>query len=274
MKIHLVTHTNEPLKAIAIAQGNIGIGRDIAGPNDISYEEASELVGDMLKSFLGSPLEFASFNLFWQDVPIFIVRELVRHRIGWSYAERSLRFYDVAKEGISKPLEDFDESKFISVYEDLSVPEIDNPEDDKEWSYAGFRQALYFQQREQMEFYSEWTSKGVPAQDVRLAIGVWYPTDIQTACTYRALRDMLALRLSSQAHPGWKDVAQQIKALVTEVDPILGGGLTDICEIQKRCVWYSKLDRPCEDCARRGRDVNHVHDFSNGQCTCGEVSIG
>jgi len=51
---------------------------------------------------------------------------------------------------------------------------------------------------------------------------------------------------------------------------VLGNALTDVCDIQGRCVWWSKLDRPCEDCEKRGRQTNHIHDFSQGQCTCGE----
>src|SRR3990167_399502 len=96
MKIHLISHTQEPLNSIAAACLNIGIGRDIKSLSNISRDEAEVAFRDTVSSYLTSPLEFASFNFFWENVPIFIVRELVRHRIGWSYAERSLRFYDAA----------------------------------------------------------------------------------------------------------------------------------------------------------------------------------
>jgi len=39
--------------------------------------------------------------------------------------------------------------------------------------------------------------------------------------------------------------------LVTEVDKVLGNSLTDICAIQGKCVWQSKIDRPCQDCINR-----------------------
>tara|TARA_Y100000310_G_scaffold341182_1_gene439516 strand:+ start:8319 stop:9104 length:786 start_codon:yes stop_codon:yes gene_type:complete len=259
MQIYLISHTQEPLKSIAAAQMNIGIGTDITTTAAITQSEAEDVVGDLLASFLNSPLEFASFNFFWQDVPIFMVRELVRHRIGWSYAERSLRFFDATKRD---PLEAIDMDFFPSMkrletrYQDMIQA-----------SGTTLLKGLF---HEQMESYQQLLDDGVDAQDARSVIGVWYPTAIQTACSFRALRDMLALRLSSQAHPGWQEVARQIKALVTEAEPFLGAALTDICDIQQRCVWQSRLDRPCDDCAKRGREANHIHNFSSGQCTCGE----
>ena len=66
MKIHLISHTNEPLKAIAAAILNIGIGRDIVSLEEIKRDEAISAFKDTVKSFLTSPLEYASFNFFWQ----------------------------------------------------------------------------------------------------------------------------------------------------------------------------------------------------------------
>ena len=249
MKIHLMTHTGQPLKAIVAAQLNIGTGRDVISFDQIGEGEAQTVFGDLIKGFLNSPLEFASFNFFWQDVPIFLVRELVRHRIGWSYAERSLRFFDATKRD---PTAHVDLNHYPSL-----VP--DNPNT--------MRVIEEFQ--EQMLMYKEMLTLGVTAQDARSVIGVWYPTAIQTSCSYRALRDMLSLRLSSQAHPAWQDAALQIKSLVTRVSSPLGDGLVDVCTIQGRCVWQSKLDRPCESCAEKGRKPNHVHMFDEGQCSCG-----
>src|SRR3990167_4712409 len=243
MKIHLISHTNQPLKSIAAACLNIGIGRDIATLDNITQREAADAFQDTTKSFLTAPLEFASFNFFWQDVPIFVVRELVRHRIGWSYAERSLRFYDAS---LRNPLDNID-IDFTPSFK--GKPEL-------EQKYRDFIKS-------EMDLYEEFKQNGIDAQDARNVIGVWYPTALQTACTYRALRDSLALRLSSQAHPAWKEVARQIKEHVTIVDSFLGSELRDVCDIQGRCVWQSKLDRPCDDCAKRGRQTNHVHFFDS-----------
>lgn len=251
MKIHLISYTKNPLKSIAAAILNIGIGRDIASLDEITNEEAESAFKDTCKGFLTSPLEFASFNFFWQDIPIFLLRELIRHRVGWSYAERSLRFFDATKR---KPLKGWDWD---------FVPSIGTKGTFLNMQFEAMLE-------KQLEVYSLLKEQGASTQDARNIIGVWYPTALQTSCSYRALRDALALRLSSQAHPAWRKAAQQIKEQVTLVDSTLGEELRNICDIQNRCVWQSQMDRPCEDCIKIGRGINHIHNFSNGQCTCGE----
>lgn len=251
MKIYLISHTKEPLLSIAAAIKNIGIGQDIKTLDDITRKEAETVFKDTVSSFLDSPLEFASFNFFWEDIPLFMRSELERARVGWSYAERSLRFY---KADSRNPIEKIDWDMFPGVQ---TIKQ---------------REALLMMMEEHMQTYQTLQSEyGLHTQEARNAIGPWFGTALQTSSTYRALRNTMALRLSSQAHPAWKKAANQIKDLVTTVEPVLGKALTDICDIQGRCVWQSKLDRPCDDCAKRGRVINHVHDFGKGQCTCGEL---
>lgn len=256
MKIHLISHTVEPLKSIAAAILNIGIGKDITSLDEITYDEAKRAVEDTMKSYLTSPLEYASFNFFWQDLPLFMRSELERARVGWSYAERSLRFYQANERD---PVDKIDWKYF---------PSVKTPEQ---------RDGFLAMANRHMEEYEIMKADplNLETQDARNAIGPWFGTALQTSCNYRALRDTMALRLSSQAHNGWQDAAGQIKKLVTEVDKVLGDNLTDICNVQGRCVWFSRLDRECENCKLRGKESNHQHNFSlvkkNGetQCSCG-----
>jgi flavin-dependent thymidylate synthase len=251
-KMHLLTHTKEPMKAIANACLNLGIGKDITKSEDITYEEAETAFKDTIKSWLTSPLEYASFNFFAQNVPLYIVREWQRARVGWSYAERSMRFYQ-----LDETIIDRIDRRFYPTYTD------------EQW--ASFKAMCLLQ----IHTYLELKKQGVETQDARCVIGVWLPTQLQVAVNYRALRDTLAVRLSSQANPGWQIVAREMKALVTEVDKTLGENLTDMCAIQGRCIWHSKLDRPCKECLERGRAENHVHKFDmkmkdgQMQCSCG-----
>src|SRR3990167_7779136 len=121
MKIHLISHTNQPLKSIACAILNIGIGKDIRSLDDITYNESKTAFLDTCKSYLTSPLEYASFNFFWEDIPLFIRSELERARVGWSYAERSLRFYQAEERD---PVEKIDWSYFPSVKTDEQKAEF------------------------------------------------------------------------------------------------------------------------------------------------------
>ena len=105
MQIKLVTHTPNPEKAIAAAFLNMGIGKDTTSLDQITDEQAADALKEIFKSHLDAPLEFASFNLFWEDIPIFLRAQLVRHRVGWGFAERSLRFYDA---NLRDPAKDYD----------------------------------------------------------------------------------------------------------------------------------------------------------------------
>lgn len=259
MKIHLISYTKEPLKSIATAILNIGIGRDIKSLDGITYEEAKTAVEDTMKSYLTSPLEYASFNLFWENIPLFMRSELERARVGWSYAERSLRFYQADERD---PVGKIDWKYFPSV-----------KTDEQKIAFLSLINSHMVTYRNLQKI------TGLETQDARNAIGPWFGTALQTSCNYRALRDTMALRLSSQAHPGWQDAAKQVKDLVTSVDRVLGDGLVDICAIQQRCVWHSKLDRPCKECLGRGRNPNHIHSYNlktksgKMQCNCGELEL-
>jgi flavin-dependent thymidylate synthase len=266
MKIHLVEHTPNPAAAIAASFVNMGIGMDVKALNEMTEEQVNDAISEIFKSHLTQPLEFASFNFFWEDLPIFMRAQLVRHRVGWGYAERSLRFYDANLKSVVKD------------YAWEAMPTIKDRlcEQDTKLKGLNLRDLMENEMARQMEFYDLLLKEGVDQQDARNVIGVWYPTSMQTTCNYRALRDMLASRLSSQAHPFWRKAAQEIKRLVTEVSPVLGAGLTDVCDIAGRCVWNSRFDRDCDDCIARKRKVAHTHQWTrhttqgdNTQCDCG-----
>ncbi len=266
MKVHLITNTPEPLKAIAIPFLNMGIGRDIRSFKDISQDEAQDALKEIFKSHLDAPLEFASFNFFLEDIPLFLRAQLVRHRSGFVYAERSLRFYDA---NLNNPVDDYD---FTLGMPTVTDRELKNP------IFGGnnIKSVVEAEMKRQMFLYSKMLEENVDQQDARNVIGVWFPTDMQIACNYRALRTALADRLSSQAHPLWQFVAHEIKMLVSEVSPELGAGLIDSCELYGKCVWGSRFDRDCDGCIKRGLKKPHEHIWSRDtsfgqktQCDCG-----
>lgn len=266
MKIHLLTYTPQPDKAIAASFVNMGIGMDTSALDQLSYEQASDAISEIFKSHLDAPLEFASFNFFWEDIPLFLRAQLVRHRVGWGYAERSLRFYDA---NLKSPVKDYDWDAMPTIKDEPA-------KHDTMLKGQSVRALMAGEMQRQLLFYEQLLREGVDQQDARNIIGVWYPTSMQTTCTYRALRMMLAARLSSQAHPFWRKAAQEIKRLVTQVSPVLGDGLIDICALHGRCVWRSKFDRECEDCVKRGMAGKHEHVWDrhtslgpNTQCNCG-----
>jgi flavin-dependent thymidylate synthase len=252
MKIWLQSHTSLPLQAIAAAVLSVGVGKGVPDLARLPEKEAIEAFRDACRGELTAPLEFATFNFFWEDVPIFLLRQLIRHRVGTSFAEQSLRFALVSPDHVER-------------FAREHVPELN----DAQWQQ--FRACL----EEQVAVYSRLIEEdNVPVQVARNLLGVWVPTHITTAFTYRALRDILSLRQTSQAHPAWQDAVTQIKALMAQIHPVLAEELRDICDLTGRCVWLSKLDRPCSACEARGLDANHHHRFTKftdgyEYCACG-----
>lgn len=265
MKIHLVNYSPNPKKAIASMFLNMGIGRDITNLDQITEVEAQDALKEIFKSHLDAPLEAANFQFFWEDIPLFLRAQLVRHRVGWSFAERSLRFYDA---NLKDQVENYDWD---------AVPTItDKQFNNKIFGGKTIKEVYKEEMSRQMFLYSKLLEENVDAQDARNVIGVHYNTAMQTTCSYRALRAMLADRLSSQAHPFWQKAAKEIKRLVTEIDKDLGDGLIDSCQLHGRCVWNSRFDRDCNSCIERGKKTKHAHIWSrdtsfgkNTQCDCG-----
>ena len=267
MKIHLVSSTPNPKKAIAAAFLNMGIGKDTTELEQITDAEAKDALVEIFKSHLDAPLEFATFNLFWEDIPLFLRAQLVRHRVGWGFAERSLRFYDA---NLRNPVEEYDWEAMPTI--------TDKPFNNEIFGGRPIKEVVKAEMERQMFLYSKLIEEGIDQQEARNVIGVWYPTAMQTTCSYRALRTMLADRLSSQAHPFWQKAAKEIKRLITEIDQELGDGLIDSCELHGRCVWNSRFDRDCDSCIARGRKKAHIHIWdratsfgANTQCDCGVI---
>jgi thymidylate synthase ThyX len=87
---------------------------------------------------------------------------------------------------------------------------------------------------------------GVATEDLR---GL-YPTNVTTnivqAIDFNALRHLLRHRLCTQAQQEeWGPVAQQIKKIVTDYDPILGQALQPACSDNGKCDFNTSIDRPC-----------------------------
>ena len=182
---------------------------------------------EFLKSGLSGPLEMIHFVFGFEGVTRAFTHQIVRTRLA-SYMQQSQRFTEF-KDGlhVHKPS---NIDNWTQKSEDGSTAEEiwDACVKNIEWSC----QALQIM--------------NIPTQDIR---GL-YPTNIKTniiqSISYSALRHMLSHRLCTQAQQDeWGSVAQQIKAIVTQYDPILGEALQPACVVTGRCAFDTVLDRDC-----------------------------
>src|SRR5580693_4351242 len=158
MKITLLSFTPNPERAIAAAMTNMGIGRDIYDLDEITDAEATDTVNDMFKSHLDAPGEFASFNFFWSGIPVWMRAQLVRHRVGWGYAERSLRFYDA---NLNEPVQDHDWASMPSVTAEIQGKKT------AQLNGQSLRGVIEGEMKRQMLLYELLLKEGIEQQDAR-----------------------------------------------------------------------------------------------------------
>ncbi|MGV8145240.1 MAG: FAD-dependent thymidylate synthase [Alkaliphilus sp.] len=93
MRIKLITHTPEPEKTIAAAASLCyspkGITSLLDGMND---EKVQRLINMLAKLGHESPFEHISFTFGIEGVSRSLTHQLVRHRIGSSYSQKSQRY--------------------------------------------------------------------------------------------------------------------------------------------------------------------------------------
>jgi thymidylate synthase (FAD) len=65
--------------------------------NEVSPKEAKGLINFLMKNRHGSPFEHGSMT-FHVRAPIMVTREMLRHRIGWSFSEQSGRYTELKGE--------------------------------------------------------------------------------------------------------------------------------------------------------------------------------
>jgi thymidylate synthase (FAD) len=74
--------------AIVAAAARVSTGLNL---DEYSAEDNAKLISYLMKHRHGSPFEHGSMT-FRISAPIFVFREFMRHRIGWSYNETSARY--------------------------------------------------------------------------------------------------------------------------------------------------------------------------------------
>jgi thymidylate synthase (FAD) len=202
-KVSLINRTQDPLETMCFFR------RVMHSPVPDKLQDLIEdpqkwlgyTVDEYVKNILmrdGMPtfLETVQFVFKLENVSRALTHQLVRHRIGFSFSQQSMRCVDVPN--------------FASNCEYYN-PGIS----------VGASNSYHEKMLKIQEIYREALAEGMNTQDARgLA-----PTNIQTtilfSCTFRALIDMVNKRLCYKTQEEFGAVAQQIVGLVGKVDPRL-----------------------------------------------------
>ncbi len=200
-----------------------GSVRDIANCAAISYDKADaersdhkckSLVMRLLTMGHGSPFEQASVT-FEVYAPIFVLRQWMRHRIGWSYNEQSLRYTSPTK---------FD----FYVPEMLGAAYLD-PDCGDGIEILRKRKSLLAQYNtmcaEAVETYKLMLDKGVPREQARAILPVGLYSKVIMTANLRAVIHFVNLRSDKHAQAEiqkFSDALREMCREITDFTPIFG----------------------------------------------------
>lgn len=196
IKVTLLSHTPDPEKVVASAARlcySAKCGAEIM--DNFSAEEIERFLTHLRSLGHLSPFEHASFTFAIDGVSRVLSHQLVRHRIGTSYSQKSQRY---VKEG-----------QF-----EYTIPDtIANNRQQQ----AVFEQTMtYLQDR-----YNELLAAGIPAEDARYLLPNACTTNLVVTMNARSLLHFFELRCCMRAQKEIRQLADLMLAEVIKIAPLL-----------------------------------------------------
>ncbi|MCL2677792.1 MAG: FAD-dependent thymidylate synthase [Clostridiales bacterium] len=195
-KVRLLTYTPEPEKTVAAA-ARLCYSEQSAGEllREFSDEQAERFLGKLVSIGHYSPFEHASFTFAVDGVSRALSHQLVRHRAGVSFSQKSQRYVKESQFEYIKP---------GSLAKNPALSE----------EFDGLMALL-------QEKYRDWLSAGVPAEDARYILPNAAATNLVVTMNARSLLHFFSLRCCVRAQWEIRALACAMRRLVKEVAPLL-----------------------------------------------------
>ena len=194
-------------------------------------------------STISSSWEFVNYTFLLQDVTRSFTHQLVRHRVGFSFAQQSLRVF---------PAESF---KYF-------IP--DKLEKEK------FQLAIYDATMSQtQENYNLMLEHGVNVQDARGVLPMNICTNIIVGANLRSLSNLMETRLCVRAQGEFQMAAMLMRNLVVDVHPWAEKVLAPLCVTKGTCMF------PRYDCVLKGKykHLNRIDDETSNEVKQGWLRL-
>ncbi|MFG2311136.1 FAD-dependent thymidylate synthase [Streptomyces sp. NPDC048566] len=148
-------------------------------------ERSKGLINYLMRDRHGSPFEHNSMT-FFISAPIFVFREFMRHRVGWSYNEESGRYRELepvfyVPDASRKLVQEGRPGKYVFV--EGTPDQLDLTSRTMEDSYRGAYEA-----------YREMLAAGVAREIARAVLPVGLFSSMYATCNARSLMHFLGLR--------------------------------------------------------------------------------
>jgi thymidylate synthase (FAD) len=218
MKVSLLAFTSQPCKVIASQIKNMR-GDMVHSLGDVDREEAKAMVLDTGKTKLKGPWEFIDFVWQVDGVTRAFTHQLVRHRVGTSFSQESMRFTN--KESFQY---------YIS-------PSIKTEEQRSKYRVA----------MEDIQFsYGDLIESGVAIEDARGILPTNILTKIGFKCNFRTLYEIASVRLCLQSQGEWRDFMDKVYyQLRANSLSLFADMLQPACVEHEKCQFKSLFDRKC-----------------------------
>jgi thymidylate synthase (FAD) len=182
--VELVKHTASDADVLYAARVST-VGEQSLAEMDKDPERSKGLINYLMRDRHGSPFEHNSMT-FFISAPIFVFREFMRHRVGWSYNEESGRYREL------QPV-------FYVPDEDRKLVQTGKPgkyeftDGSQELRYAacGMMTGTYITA---YESYQKMLNAGVAREVARSVLPVGLYSSMYATCNARSLMHFLGLR--------------------------------------------------------------------------------
>lgn len=250
-RVYLIGMNKDPLGDIA-SMAAMYEGRVIRSYDDLSDDDRRNYFEQISKSHLATPFEAVKFNFLIEGVDRAFTHQIVRKRIGTSFAQESMRF---AVPGTLHQTTTIPPSLYGTHYLDEEALEDYAPDQVK---MRGLWDAtVQFID----EAYHKLVAMGMPAEEARGLLPTAVATRINMNITLNTLFSMAGERLCTQAQFHWRSVMTQMveairkypnRFLMSDSDndwqfEYLANSkhFKPVCYQLGRCPWKASFDRGC-----------------------------
>lgn len=212
MNISLVSYTQNARELLILSKNT----RHLSNPQrfeeilDMSERQKEEELQYVFNT-ISSSWEFINYAFLLQDVTRAFTHQLVRHRVGFSFAQQSMRVFPATTFSYLVP---------------------DGIEGDQ------FQRALYDNAMGNIQdSYNLLLEKDASIQDARGVLPTNICTNILVGCNLRSLSSLMEVRLCIRTQGEFQQAALNMKRLVEEVHPWARHVLLPSCVMKGACLY-------------------------------------
>lgn len=235
--VKLVEYPSDPLRELYNAYRTCYSTQD---PKDITSQvienlDITQFVERRMKTEHTSPLEFISFTFAISNVSKTMTHQLVRHRVGISFAQQSGRYTDPTESGVFK---------YVLPY---------HVTDEQ-------RARIQHSVDESVAAYQDMLNSGLDKEDARILLPQCLASNIMVKINFAALLHMADIRLCLMTQWEFRRVVAMMKNELNKNIPEIGKYLQPKCHSSRRGV----CDEDITSYQRCGLRNTVPHKFDNG----------